>query len=77
MPSKIFYSTIGAEILRIGRISSSSELFVSSAKPLVQRMLRQGANFKMISRTLKRIYGRHQELKKLAINATEFVRLLQ
>ena len=50
---------------------------MSSAKPVVQRMLRQGANFKMILRTLKRIYGRHQELKKLAINATEFVRLLQ
>ena len=77
MPSKIFYSTIGAEILRIGRISSSSKLFVSSAKPVVQRMLRQGANFKMILRTLKRIYGRHQELKKLAINTNEFVRLLQ
>ena len=76
MPSKIFYATIGAEILRIGRVSSSSAAFILSAKPLIQRMLRQGAVLNMVSRTLKRTYGRHEALKKFATNATNFMSLL-
>ena len=38
MPSKIFYSTIGAEVLRLGRASSTPDKFVVSCKTVIERM---------------------------------------
>ena len=73
IPSKIFYSTIGAEILRIGRASSTAESFTMSSKHVIQRMKNQGADQKQLVRVLKRTYGRHEELKKFEANAAKFV----
>ena len=36
MPTSMFYGSIGAEILRVGRVSSSTENFIFSSKILVQ-----------------------------------------
>ena len=44
IPTTMFYSSIGAEILRIGRLSSSFENFLLSASMLLDRARRQGAN---------------------------------
>ena len=77
IPSKIFYSSIGAEILRIGRASTTSEAFTKSAKEVIQRMFRQGANPSQMTRILKRTYGRHDVLKKFNVNAVEFATSLQ
>ena len=77
MPSKIFYSTIGAEVLRLGRASSTPDKFVVPCKAFIQRMLRQGAEYKQLVRVLKRTYGRHYVLKKFGRNAAEFVTSLQ
>jgi len=62
IPSKTFYATIGAEILRIGRASSTPESFSCAGKQIVQRMLRQGADANKLSKVLKRTYGRHEDL---------------
>ena len=73
MPSKIFKATVGGEVLRIGRACSSTESFVKSARCLVERMKRQGAHDKELGKILKKIFGRHEELNKFAINSVKFV----
>ena len=73
IPSKIFYASIGAEILRIGRASTSSYSFTCAAKLVVQRMLKQGANTKGLTKVLKRTFGRHEVLQKFEVNALKFV----
>ena len=77
IPSKIFYSTLGAEVLRIGRASSSNDDFIRSAKIVINRMKNQGADQKNVTRVLKRAYGRHDALKKFNANVVEFVKSLQ
>ena len=59
IPSKMFYSSLGAEILRIGRASNSSTGFLRSSNKIVNRMLKQGGNLSKITKTLKKVYGQH------------------
>ena len=59
MPSSIFYSSIGAEILRIARATSNRRSFLSSTRILLKRMLKQGAHGKKVTIVLNKIYGRH------------------
>ena len=73
MPSKIFKATIGGEILRIGRACSAKESFFESARIVLERMMRQGAHVKELKKILKKTFGRHDELKKFAVNSVEFV----
>ena len=72
MPSRIFYSAFGAEILRIARTSTESKSFFELAKKFLNRMVRQGANKDRIVKTLKRTYGRHDVLKQFESNASLF-----
>ena len=44
MASKMFYSTINVEVLRICRATSNFSDFVDSVKKLLKRMIKQGAN---------------------------------
>ena len=44
MPYKMFYSTISAEVLRICRATSNYSFFLDSAKKLISRMSKQGAD---------------------------------
>ena len=73
MPSKIFKATIGGEILRIGRASSTKESFVISARNVLERMKQQGAHVKELTKILNKTFGRHEELKKFAVNSVSFV----
>ena len=75
MPRSMFYGSIGAEILRIGRVSSSLDNFISSSKVLISRSIKQGANILYLKKTLKKIYGRHDVLKLFSENASDFVSL--
>ena len=68
MPTSMFYSSIGAEILRIGRVSSSLNNFLSSSKSLIKRALKQGASISRLEKTLKKTYGRQEVLKKFGKN---------
>ena len=69
----MFYASISAEILRIGRVSSSLDNFVSSSKTLIERVRRQGASNDRLRKSLKKTYGRQQLLKKFGKSATDFV----
>ena len=60
LPSKMFFATIGAEILRICRANTDFLNFVSSCKILLQRMLKQGANKSGIKNVLNKMLGRHE-----------------
>ena len=59
MPSRIFYSTIGSELLRIARCTTEKVDFVDSAIKLVTRMYAQGAVFAKTKNTINKIYGKH------------------
>ena len=72
MPSQIFYSSFGAEILRIARTSTYSTSFFTASKKLLDRMYRQGASKDRITKVLKRSYGRQDILKQFGINASLF-----
>ena len=72
IPSNMFYSCIGAEILRIGRVCSSTDSFILSCRTLIKRMKKQGAeNFKL-RKVIKKTYGRQQLLRQFGQNATTF-----
>ena len=72
IPSRIFYSSIGAEILRIARTSSNCKSFQESSKKLLSRMFKQGAIKERVIKTLKRAFGRHDILKEFAGTASLF-----
>ena len=72
IPTSMFYSSIGAEITRIGRICSCVESFLISGQQLVGRALKQGALCDKLSKTFKKCYGRQQALKLFGHNAADF-----
>ena len=76
MPTNMFYSAIGAEILRISRVSSSIENFHAATKSLITRALKQGATKERLEKILKKMYGRHDVLKQFGNTASEFVNSL-
>ena len=59
IPCKMFYSTIGAEILRICRATSHYNFFLISARSLISRMRKQGADTQGIQRVIAKMIGRH------------------
>ena len=77
IPSKIFYSSLGAEILRIGRATMSTTAFVSSSRALIHRMMNQGAAREDVTRLLKKIYGQYGLFRKFASSAAKFATSLQ
>ena len=56
IPSSIFYSAIGAEVLRIARVSTNSNKFTSSVLPLITRMRKQGAKILRLKSTLTNFF---------------------
>ena len=74
LPSKMFYSAFGAEILRTARTTSTLNDFISNSKRLLKRMKKQGGNMKSISKTLSKTFGRHFEsFHKFYSTSIEFV----
>ena len=76
IPTNMFYSTVGSEVLRIGRANSKVESFVKSTSSLLARMTRQGAEQNPLAKVLRKMYGRHDVLHKFATNAKDFTNLL-
>ena len=58
IPKKMFFSTIGAEILRICR-ATSHNFFLVSARSLITRMRSQGADTQGIHKFINKMIGRH------------------
>ena len=59
IPNKMFYSTIGAEVLRICRTTSHYNFFLVSARNLITRMRNQGADTHGLQRVLTKMLNRH------------------
>ena len=60
MPYKMFYSTISAEVLRICRATSNYSFFLDSAKKLISRMSKQGADAAVgIKKVVTKMMCRH------------------
>ena len=69
MPSKMFHSTISAEILRICRATEAEDDFYKSATPFLSRMHKQGALKDEPGKCMNKLLDRHeQEFNKLGIN---------
>ena len=60
MPSKMFYSTISAEILRICRATKSLENFKTDTSLFLKRMKNQGALEDGVKGSLKKLLERHK-----------------
>ena len=60
IPSKMFFSTISAEILRICRATSTYAEFLNSSNILITRIKRQGANIDGIQKVLFKMLSRHK-----------------
>ena len=60
IPSNMFYSSIGAEILRIAGASNNSDCFSLSIKQLVIRILKQGACKEKLNNVLFKFFNKHQ-----------------
>ena len=76
IPTSMFYSSIGAEITRIGRICSCLDSFLVSGRQLVDRALKQGAKCEKLEKTFKKCYGRQQSLKVFGNDAAHFSNML-
>ena len=61
IPQAMFYATINAEILRIGKATSVFELFCGTSQNLLERMKKQGANHSKLRASLKKMLNRHQK----------------
>ena len=61
IPAKMFHSTIGAEILRICRATSSYTSFIQCCKPFILRMTKQGASKRSIQYVINKFINRHQD----------------
>ena len=76
IPTNTFYSTVGSEVLRIGRATSSVDAFLKLTTSFLSRMTKQGAEHAPLIKVLKKMYGRHDVLHKFATNAKTFSNLL-
>lgn len=77
MPSTIFYSSIGADVLRIAITTSNIAPLVSSYKKPLSRMFKQGALVPKVHSVLKKLFGRHQDdFLHSCKSANEFCNLL-
>ena len=77
MPSKIFYSSLGAEILRIGRTTNDFGRFKLSSKKITERMIKQGASHHKTQQCFCKLFGRHFDVfKPFAATCDDFLDLL-
>ena len=60
IPSKMFFSSFGAEILRISKATSSLDVFVHTSRTLIKRMNKQGAYNAQLISTIQKTIIRHK-----------------
>ena len=73
MPSKMFYSSLGAEFLRICRATSKLNDVLETSCSLIKRMVNQGANNRRVQSTLIKVVNRQNISFKYDINNNEMV----
>ena len=72
MPSKMFHSTISAEILHICRATEAEDDFYKSATPFLSRMHKQGALKDETGKCMNKLLDRHEQFNKFGINKAKF-----
>ena len=73
IPTKMFYSAYGAEILRTARTASDVNSFINHCRVLIKRMVKQGGVIDKMEKTLSRVFGRHFDVfKKFFPTSLEF-----
>ena len=74
IPSKMFYSSFGAEILRSARTTTDRTDFKNICKTLTTRMARQGGKRYKFEATINKMFGRHFEtFRKYSNTSLEFI----
>ena len=77
MPSKMFYSSLGAEFLRICRVTSNLEDVLVTSALLINRMIKQGANERRIKSTLDKVINKHHCIfQKYNAGNNEIIRMI-
>ena len=76
VPSSIVYSVIGAEWLRIGRASNNPESFPTSIKPLIARIIRQGASIGKINSSILKFFNKHHSDFNVCQSKQELLNLI-
>ena len=59
IPSKVFFATIGTDILRICRAASSVAQFIRTSKVFPHQLLRQRADHLGVKKLLVKMINRH------------------
>ena len=59
VPSRIVYSVIGTESLRIDKPSNNAESFSTAIKPLIAYMSRQGVSIKKMNSAILKSINKH------------------
>lgn len=62
MPSRIFYATIGSEILRIGKCTTERTDFINTCCTLMVRMKNQGATYFKMKSLVNTVYNKHPSI---------------
>jgi len=76
LPSKIFYASVGSEILRIVRTTTELDDIKIRVETLLIRMKKQGSEKKRIITLMNKLYGRHAEVfSKFADTSDNFIKL--
>ena len=59
MPSRIFYASLGGELLRISRCTTNISEFSKSSQCLLNRVNKQGAKISRVKKTIIKIFNNH------------------
>ena len=59
MPSRVFYATLGGELLRIARCTTNVNDFCNSCQSLVDRVYNQGAQIPDVKKTINKAFNNH------------------
>ena len=73
LPHKMFYSSVGAEILRIARVTSSIDQLTGTVTNIITRMLHQGAVYGSLKTLLKKIVNSHDTFVNFGLSNAELV----
>ena len=76
IPTKMFYSSIAAECLRICRATSNHTHAASSINAVVSRMMNQGAEMNRMKGTITKMLNRHCISHKFGALDNSFVHKL-
>jgi hypothetical protein len=74
IPSKVFYGSIGAEILRIARATLKYDNFIQSVKPFISRMKTQGSDKEKVIKVFSKVINTNQDqFEKYGKNSRQII----